>query len=360
MNLADYFLQSFRLLLLPFSILYGWGVWIRNRLYDKELLSSTAFNLPVICVGNLSVGGTGKSPMIEYLTRMLQHEYRLAILSRGYKRKTRGYVRAIEGTTALEIGDEPMQFHRKFPEVEVVVGEKRVEAIPMLLQDAPLTELILLDDGFQHRAIRPGLSILLTDSSNLFTRDFFLPTGDLRDEQSSMYRADLIVVTKCDSNISDEQRQQIIQELAPSEKQEIYFSTIHYGTPYHLFDSNNSTALNNSHEVLLVTAIANVKPLKNYLHDQVHTYDMLSYSDHHIFTADDLHDIQARYQKLPAGKSLILTTEKDAVRLLKFKSELEFLPVYVLPVTHQFLFDGEIAFQNRVRSFLRTFQKKYS
>lgn len=360
MNLADYFLQSFRLLLLPFSILYGLGVWIRNRLYDKQLLSSTAFNLPVICVGNLSVGGTGKSPMIEYLTRMLQHQYRLAILSRGYKRKTRGYVRAMKGTTALEIGDEPMQFFRKFPEVEVAVGEERVEAIPMLMQDAPQTELILLDDGFQHRAIRPGLSILLTDSSNLFTRDFFLPTGDLRDERSSMRRADLIVVTKCDPDLSAQQRQLIIDEIAPSEKQEIYFSTIRYGTAYHLFDSSKITSLDSSNDVLLVTAIANVKPLKKFLHDHVNTYDMLSYNDHHIFTADDLNEIQTRYQKLPVNKSLILTTEKDAVRLLKYKSELEFLPVYVLPVTHQFLFDGEIAFQNRVLTFLRTFQKKYS
>lgn len=358
MNLADYFLQSFRFLLLPFSLLYGLGVWVRNRLYDKGLLSSTSFNLPVICVGNLSVGGTGKSPMIEYLIRTLQSDYKLAILSRGYKRKTRGYVRATDTTTALEIGDEPMQFHLKFTDVEVVVGEERVEAIPMLLQDAPQTQVILLDDGFQHRAIRPGFSIVLTDASNLFTRDIFLPTGDLRDERSSIHRANLIVVTKCDPHLSEQQMQRIVHEIAPTKEQSVFFTTIHYGTPYHLFNSSNTISLTPQLDVLLVAAIASVKHLKHYLLEHVNIYDLLSYNDHHIYSADDLNEIRTRFKQLPQQKSLLLTTEKDAVRLLKFRSELEQLPIYVLPVAHRFLFDGEAAFQNRVHSFLRTFQKK--
>jgi len=297
--------------------------------------------------------------MIEYLVRMLQPQYRIAIVSRGYKRKTKGYVRANQNTTALEIGDEPMQFRRKFPDVEVVVCEERVEAIPMLLQDAPQTEVILLDDAFQHRAIRPGFSIVLTEAANLFTRDYFLPAGDLRDERASIKRADLIVVTKCDPGLTPQQQQRMVAEIAPAPHQQVFFTTIQYNSPYHLFHNSNTLALNHLHDVLLVAGIANVKPLKNYLQEQVHTYDMLSYTDHHIFTLDDLSEIKSRFEQLPEQNRMILTTEKDAVRLLKFKNELEQLPVYVLPVAHRFLFEGAPVFEQAIRTFLRTFQQKH-
>ena len=173
MNFNFYLLKSFRILLLPFSLIYGLIVIIRNYLFDKNILRSVSFNLPIISVGNLSVGGTGKSPMVEYLVNRLQHNYAVGTLSRGYKRKTKGYVLANENTTALDIGDEPMQFHRKFPSIAVAVGEERIVAIPQLLHDRPETNVIILDDAFQHRSIRPGLSIVLTEYSDLFTRDFF-------------------------------------------------------------------------------------------------------------------------------------------------------------------------------------------
>jgi tetraacyldisaccharide 4'-kinase len=179
--MADIFLKSFRLLLFPLSLLYGAVVRVRNLMYDRGLLSVTRFNVPVICVGNLSVGGTGKSPMVEYLLEMLAGRFRVATLSRGYRRRTKGYVLAGSDTTAIEIGDEPMQFHLKFPGVAVAVGEQRVEAVPQLLYDRPETEVIVLDDAFQHRAIAAGLNIVLTDFSNPYSRDFFLPAGDLRD-----------------------------------------------------------------------------------------------------------------------------------------------------------------------------------
>ena len=175
MNFNSLFLRSFRILLLPFSLLYGIVIIIRNWLYNKKILRSAEFNLPVICVGNLVMGGTGKSPMVEYLIELLHNKFRIATVSRGYKRKTKGYALANENTTALEIGDEPMQFHTKFPEIAVAVGEERVVAIPQLLHDKPDTQVVILDDAFQHRAIKAGLNILLTECNNLFNQDFFFP-----------------------------------------------------------------------------------------------------------------------------------------------------------------------------------------
>ena len=226
---SSLFLKSFRILLFPFSLLYWLGIAVRNYLYDKQILKSSSFGLPLICVGNLSVGGTGKSPMVEYLIRMLEQQYHIATLSRGYKRKTKGYALAGPDTTALEIGDEPMQFHQKFPDLPVAVGEERMVAIPQLLHDRPQTELIILDDAFQHRAVKAGLNILLTEYSNLFTRDFYLPTGDLRDLKSSYKRAQIIIVTKCKNGISEIEKEKIIKEIRPVDGQLIFFTGFEYG-----------------------------------------------------------------------------------------------------------------------------------
>ena len=195
MNFNTIFLKSFRVLLLPLAVIYGFIIFIRNRLYDRNYLKSAAFNFPLICVGNLAVGGTGKSPMVEYLIELLKPRFRIGTLSRGYKRKTIGYALANEHTTALEIGDEPMQFHSKFPDIAVASCEERIVGIPHLLQDVPNLEAIILDDAFQHRTIQAGLNILLTEWNNLYSNDFFLPTGDLRDEWASAKRAQVIVVT---------------------------------------------------------------------------------------------------------------------------------------------------------------------
>jgi len=213
---SNWFLKSFRVLLLPFAILFWLVVVFRNWLYDKKFFRSATFGLPLVCVGNLSVGGTGKSPMVEYLVLHLKNKFNVATLSRGYKRKTRGYALANEETTAIDIGDEPMQFHRKFPDVPVAVGEERIVAIPQLLHDRPSTQVIILDDAFQHRAITAGFNILLTDYSNLFTRDFFLPTGDLRDQRKSYKRAQVLIVTKCPVHLSVTEKEQITKELDPT------------------------------------------------------------------------------------------------------------------------------------------------
>ncbi|MCU7551471.1 tetraacyldisaccharide 4'-kinase [Chitinophagaceae bacterium LB-8] len=353
---SNWFLKSFRILLLPFAFLYGLVIIIRNWLYDKNISRSTTFALPLICVGNLSVGGTGKSPMVELLVRKLKDRFKVATLSRGYKRKTKGYVLASEQTTSIEIGDEPMQFHRKFPGIPVAVGEERIVAIPQLLHDRPESEVIILDDAFQHRAIKAGLNILLTDYNNLFTRDFYLPTGDLRDSRSSYKRADIIVVTKCPSNFSEEERMSIAGEIEPLPHQQIFFANITYGNPYHIINGTE-ISFSEQTEVLLVTGIANPKPLKKYLEECSRTYFQLQYSDHHIFTIDDFNEITDRFEHIHSENKIILTTEKDATRLLKFSQRMDGMPFYVIPVEHSILFGQEEAFTRSIMDFIEHFAK---
>jgi tetraacyldisaccharide 4'-kinase len=352
----NFFLKSFRILLLPFALLYWLGIAVRNWLYDKHILKSTSFGLPLIGVGNLSVGGTGKSPMVEYLVFTLKDQYNVATLSRGYKRKTKGYALANANTTALEIGDEPMQFHLKFPDVPVAVGEQRIEAIPQLLHDRPETQAIILDDVFQHRAISAGLNILLTDYNNLFTRDFYLPTGDLRDLKSRYKKAGIIVVTKCKPGLTEQERKEIIEEIGPVKGQHIFFTSIEYGLPYHIIDQSTKILERNT-EVLLVLGIANPRPLKKMLEEHSSSYSLMQYADHHIFTIDDLRDIKKRFANMAASNKIILTTEKDAVRLVKFNQEIAGLPMYVIPVRHHFLFNEKDRFDQLVTGFIRDFKQ---
>lgn len=347
-------LKSFRYLLFPLSFIYGGMVWLRNWLFDRNILKSTPFNFPIICVGNLAVGGTGKTPMVEYLVRLVKNDFTTATLSRGYKRKTKGFGIAGNNTSALEIGDEPMQFHKKFPDITVAVGEERLVAIPQLLQDRPATEVIILDDAFQHRAVKAGLNILLTEYRDLYTRDLLLPAGNLRDVKQSAGRAQIIVVTKCKPGLSLLEKQNIIKELNPLPHQKIYFTRIQYGQPYHLF-TKKEISLSQQADVLLVCGIANPSPLKEYLSQEVHSYDMLRYPDHHIFDSDDLKEIKKQFEKMLSAEKLILTTEKDGVRMQKFELELADFPLYVLPVQHAFLFEESDAFNNQVVDFINSY-----
>jgi tetraacyldisaccharide 4'-kinase len=355
MNLNLPLLKPVRILLLPFSLLYGLVIKLRNWAYDRGLLSTFSFNLPVICVGNLAAGGTGKSPMVEFLVKRLKEQFDIAVLSRGYKRKTRGYALASAQTSALDIGDEPMQFHRKFPQVTIAVGEERAFAIPQLLQDRPGTEAIILDDAFQHRAVRAGMNILLTDQNNLFTRDWFLPTGDLRDEKKSYRRSDFIIVTKCDQDLSESDRQAIVREIRPLATQEVFFTAIEYGRIYHIV-SGITLPIYSAAEVLMVTGIANPAPLKKWIDRQFQAYYELSYSDHHIFSIDDLKTILARFKAMESSHKLILTTEKDAVRLAKFEQALKDLPFYVVPMEPRFLFGEEKKFTDLIVKFITDFE----
>lgn len=356
MNFNFPLLRPVRMLLFPFSLIYGLIVFLRNRLYDRQIFSSTSFNLPLICVGNLSVGGTGKSPMVELMIRHLKGKYRIAVLSRGYKRKTKGYALANERSTALEIGDEPMQFHVKFPDVAIAVGEERMVAIPQLLHDRPSTQAIVLDDAFQHRVINAGLNILLTDYNNLYTRDWFLPTGDLRDEPASARRASIIVVTKCPPELPPEERDALIKELSPKDHQRVFFASLQYDRPYHIV-RRDVRLITPEDEVLLVTGIANPRSLKQYLLDYSRTYYEMTYGDHHIFTIDDLREIKKKFTQITADKKVIITTEKDAVRLIKFEQELKELPCYVLPIGHHFLFGEAQSFMDIIGNFISTYKR---
>ncbi|PWT95344.1 MAG: tetraacyldisaccharide 4'-kinase [Bacteroidetes bacterium] len=357
MNFSSIWLRSFRVLLFPFALVYGLIIIIRNYLYDKNIIRAVEFNFPVLCVGNLSVGGTGKSPMVEYLLRLLTYQFQVATLSRGYKRKTRGYVLANDQTTAIDIGDEPMQFHIKFPEVAVAVGEERSVVIPQLLYDCDDIDVIILDDAFQHRAIKPGFNILLTDYNNLFTRDFFLPSGDLRDARSSYKRADIIIITKCAQDLPLQEKKSLTAEIDLLPHQQLFFTGIHYGAPYHII-SHAIKHLNRNSEVLLVCGIANPEPLNNYLQHTTKTYEAIYFNDHHIFRIDDLNEIRRRFDRIKASDKIIITTEKDAVRLIKFAGHLKDIPIYVLPIETNFLFNEAARFNDLIVTFIKDFANK--
>ncbi len=354
MNFNAIFFKTFRLILLPVSIIYGLVIYARNYLYDKKILRAVKFNFPIICVGNLVMGGTGKSTMVEFLIDILGHEMNVATLSRGYKRRTKGYILASEKTSALEIGDEPMQFHVKYPGVSVAVCEDRLVAVPQILQDKPATNVILLDDAFQHRAIDAGLNILLTQYGDLYTHDFFLPSGDLRDEKASAKRANIIVVTKCPANLAIEEKISIEKDLHLKDEQTIYFTTLEHGLPYHIL-TKEEKPLSLEKEVLLVCGIANPEPLKKYLEENTAAFYQLHFSDHHIYSIDDLKGISKKFEQMQSSQKFILTTEKDAVRLIKFENTLMDLPFYVLPVRNRFLFGEEEKFTSAIKQYIHSY-----
>ncbi|MEJ7611883.1 MAG: tetraacyldisaccharide 4'-kinase [Ferruginibacter sp.] len=349
-------LKSFRYLLFPFSLVYGGCILLRNFLFDKNILKSASFNFPLVCVGNLATGGTGKTPMVEYLVELLKKDHHPATLSRGYKRKTKGFAIATERTTALDIGDEPMQFHEKFPGVTVAVGEERLEAIPQILHDRPETDVIILDDAFQHRSVRAGLNILLTEYKNLFSRDLMMPAGDLRDVKASRLRAQIIIVTKCKPGLDETEKESIKKELRLLPHQLIFFTEILYAQPYHLFTHAKNDISPNA-DLLLISGIANPKPMKEFLTTHVNSYDMLRYPDHHIFSSTDLREIKKHFDRISSADKMIMTTEKDGVRLKKFEAELRDLPVFVLPIRHHFLFGEAETFNREVVNFIRSFRK---
>jgi tetraacyldisaccharide 4'-kinase len=343
-------------ILLPFSFIYGRIIRLRNQLFDKKIFRSATFDFPLICIGNLSVGGTGKTPMVEYLVTILNKKYKTATLSRGYKRKSKGFFIADENSNASDIGDEPMQILKKFPKITVAVAEERVIGIPQLLLSKPETEVILLDDAFQHREVAAGLNILLTDYNNLYSSDYLLPAGNLRDEIKSSERADIIIVTKCKSNLNTDKKQSIINELKPNSTQRIFFTQIEYRSPYHLF-SNQKYILDKETEVLLVCGIANPKPIELEIKPKVAAFKMLRFKDHYNFHKTDVEKIKKDFLKINSSKKIILTTEKDATRLSIFEKEFKDLPVFVLPMVHQFLFDEDKKFEKIIFDFVDSFDK---
>lgn len=333
------FFSIIRFLLYPFALIYGAVVWLRNRLYDSGFSSSVEFSVPVITVGNLSVGGTGKTPHVEYLVRLLQYEYTVATMSRGYKRRTQGFLLAGEDANALKIGDEPMQYKMKFPDLVVSVAEERMTGIPYLLQRRPDVDVVLLDDAFQHRSVKAGINMLITDFSKPFYDDYILPYGRLREGRKAYQRADIIVVSKCPQDLERAASAIILKKIDPLAHQQVYFSAIQYEPPRSFFTAEPLTLTGKN--VVLVCCIARPEPLIAQVEKLAGKVHVLSYPDHHYFLNRDLEEIKAAYDNWEIDDKIILTTEKDAARLhLQLSKVAEWnITVAVLPITVTILFD---------------------
>ena len=334
-------MKFLRKILYPFSLLYGAITSLRNTLYNKAILKSTSFDIPTIVVGNLSVGGTGKTPQIEYLVTLLKNKYKVAILSRGYKRKSSGFVLAEEGVTAEIIGDEPFQYFRKFKNVQVCVDADRVHGIEQLKKLSSPPDVVLLDDAYQHRKVQGGFNILLTPYNDLYVDDAMLPTGNLREHISGAERAQIIIVTKCPPELSEKEQFKTAQKLHPTVYQTVFFTTIKYDDVLQGPEKITLQELKN-YEVLLVTGIANPQPLINLLTTKEIAFKHLQYTDHHNFTEKEIDEIKTAFIALPSNKKIILTTEKDYVRIFANIENLYCITIQTQFINHKNDFDNII------------------
>lgn len=347
-----------KLLLLPFSLLYGVGVFVRNSLYKYGFLNSVTFSVPVISVGNLTVGGAGKTPHVEYLIQLLKPYLDVATLSRGYKRKTKGFLEVMPHLNAQSTGDEPLQFKRKHPDIGVFVDESRMFGIPRIMMQHPDTQTIILDDAFQHLSVKPGLNILLTEFDRPFFDDWLLPSGRLREWRKAYHRADVIIVSKCPADPSLIDRKTWLEKLNPLPHQKVYFSYYDYNHPYHLFNASARIDLDSSPDILLVSGIARTDYLLSYLETKTDRIKILEYEDHYDYTPFDIHRIQKFYESLDNKKAIILTTEKDAIRLQSHSRFIRenHLPVFALPISVKFHFEEEHDFDEHIKTFLTSFE----
>lgn len=315
-------MKLIRYLLFPVVPFYFLVTWLRNKFYDWKIFKPTEYDIATICVGNLSVGGTGKTPMIEYLIRLLNREFKIATLSRGYKRSTDGFVIADKTATASSIGDEPFQFYNKFQNVIVSVDADRRNGISNLIALRNPPQIILLDDAFQHRKVKAKFNILLTSYSDLYVKDIPLPTGNLREPKSGAKRADIIVVTKCPKTISESDKLRIIKSINPESYQHVFFSWIEYSQLIKNSFSEEPLEYLADKNFTLVTGIANSIPLVDYLHSENFNFEHLNFGDHHYFTSNEIHDLKE--------KKFILTTEKDFMRLnphFEESNDIFYLPI---------------------------------
>jgi tetraacyldisaccharide 4'-kinase len=327
-----------RVLLFPFAILYNLVTGLRNRLYDQGVKPSVKFDLPVIGIGNLTAGGTGKTPLTEYLIRLLARNYQLATLSRGYGRSTKGFRMAQPTDSASTLGDEPFQFFVKFGDrVKVAVGEERALAITNILQYHANTEVILLDDAFQHRRVIPSLNILLTDYHRPFYEDFLLPAGRLRESRTGAGRADIVIVTKCPQEITDEQMIETEKSIRVFVEKPVFFTHIRYGNPAPI----GRTDIKIGDQIVLVSGISNSQPLEHYVSQNYKLMKHFNYSDHHAYSIADLERLRRFTKEHPSAS--ILTTEKDKVKIAasEFESIIQALPIFYLPIEVEFIKNGQ-------------------
>ena len=347
-------------LLFPFSLIYGFVIFLRNLFFDWGWLPSRQFKIPVICIGNLTVGGTGKTPHAEYLIRILKDEFVVALLSRGYNRKKKGFRLAGENSTADEIGDEPMQIKNKFKEIVVAVSESRVKGIEELIKIHPEIDVIILDDAFQHRYVTAGMNILLLDFNRPIQKEFLLPAGNLREHISGKERANIFVISKTSATIKPIDKRLIIKTILPRPYQTIFFSSLSHGNLEFVFPNGNSapgpdTLRTEKYKILLVTGIANPAMLIAFFRDKEIEVITMTYRDHYAFNDDDLVDIYNRFENIDSVNKLIVTTEKDAMRFKKFVNiagELKSVLLYI-PVEVVFLNSDAELFNNQIVNYVR-------
>ena len=356
--------NNIKKLLLPFSVLYRWVVWVRNKLFDWKILPVKEYPVPVICVGNITVGGTGKTPHVEYLLHLLVGQYEVAVLSRGYKRKTSGFFLADEKATGKTIGDEPLQIFRKFPKAIVAVDGNRRRGIKKLLSlpENKKPQIILLDDAFQHRYVKPSYSILLIDSNRLIYEDALLPAGKLREPCVGKDRADMIIVTKCSSVLKPIDYRLISKNLKLYPYQSLFFTAFEYGKLVPCFEEQAGKKelpeiKENDYSVLLVAGIANPEGLISELKKYAQQLETLIFPDHHAFSKNDIRKIETKFEQLQGANKLIITTEKDFVRLIDCELPEEVKKVlFYLPVTVAFKNDEKILFTKKIYNHVRSFK----
>jgi len=348
-----------KFLLYPFSLLYGIVVYFRNRLYDLNILKSREFDVPVISIGNITIGGTGKTPHVEYLVGLLKENFKVAALSRGYKRKTSGFHWVETDTHVSEAGDEPLQIKKKYPDISVSVCENRVKGVEMLLQkdDENTPDVILLDDAFQHRKITAGINILLIDYNRQIKEDMLLPAGRLRESAGQMRRANIIIFTKCPNEITPIMRRILQKEVGLKPYQELFFTTFAYGKIQPVFSEKelgNDFYEEHSYAILIVTGIAFPRLIPEYLKQFAGETEVLNFPDHHNYSDDDVRAITEKFDSLKKEKKIIITTEKDAVRFQgmtdlddAFKNALYYLPVKV-----KFLDDEGKSFNKKILNYV--------
>ncbi|MCF6170765.1 MAG: tetraacyldisaccharide 4'-kinase [Bacteroidales bacterium] len=349
-------MNFWRVFLIPFACLYGLVVRIRHFLFNHGFLVSESFPVPVIGVGNLSLGGTGKTPFIEYLIMLLKEEKNVATLSRGYGRKTKGFRLAGPESSYKEIGDEPMQYYHKFgSSITVAVDEDRRNGIRQLLKTDKKIDVILLDDSFQHRYVKPGLSILLTDSHKLYVDNFLLPTGTLRDTVAAAKRADIVIVTKTHRVLSPFVRRSIVEKLKVKPYQQLYFSFIVYGKFVPFPGVEKYVDKKKPGLIVLFSGIANPAPLIEHTRTLCNELVTLKFSDHHVYTKKDLSKIRSAFDDAFQRRKIILTTEKDAMRLINspYFSALENLPLFYIPIRAKLHEEGRHNFRNQILEYVK-------
>lgn len=329
-------IKFLKLFLFPFSFIYWIVTSLRNKFYDLGLLKSTAFSIPIISVGNLSTGGTGKTPHIEFLVSKLSDKYKLATLSRGYKRKTNGFLEVKRAHTTADVGDEPLQFKIKFPNITVAVDANRVSGVKQLLKKDNGIEMVLLDDAYQHRKINRSINILLTEYTKPFYKDHLLPVGNLRESRSGFKRANIIIVTKSPIVLSPLDIRRVKEEIKPEPYQEIYFSYIKYGKPIAFTAAAEALGPIDlaDYAITLISGIANPEGLKFYIKRYAKEVNHISFPDHHEFSEKDFNKIKSKFGELISQRRLIVTTEKDAMRIDRelYKD----IPIVYIPITIKF------------------------